>query len=123
MSGFDSFRLLSAFCLLDVWGRFARANFVGYVCKCGSVVDKPVDASLSHSYLEPLRPLFDYLHFSGFALLSFAVGPMLFQNFYVGYCLLRSGGIRWTLARAKAVAQGKEQQFLAHHGVHKECPP
>lgn len=86
-SGLDAYRLMCIFAVLDMLGRFSRAQFVGFAIVCDDAYNDELYESFDKSPLAFLTPFLRTVGgLGGLAALSWLAGPMLISQGYMVYC-------------------------------------
>lgn len=78
--GFDAYRVVAAMSLVDMFGRFTRATFVGYAIMCDDAINDLFTDSFANSPLAFITPVIDTLGLGGLAALAFIIGPVILQG-------------------------------------------
>jgi len=105
--GLDRMHIQVASSVLDMFGRFTRAIFVGYILSCtGDDIDRALTESIKSSWMSFMAPLFEALGFGGLTLLSFILGPILIEGGYMMFNVYQLRG-NFKMMRRKIEQEGE----------------
>lgn len=86
LTGLDSYRVMSIFSVLDMTGRFSRAQFAGYALYCDGGIDDAFTLSVKSSAFSFMTPEAKCLGLGGIAILGLLGGAVAVQGGYALCC-------------------------------------
>jgi len=102
MKGMDNYHMLSFLTCLDVFSKFTRAQFVGYMQHCHGPVDQPFQQAYKQH--GTLGWFMGHLGIAGLSALSFLLGPLAIQFGYM-FWLRRKFQVEFEEAQEKQAGQ------------------
>lgn len=108
-TGLGSHLAATGFAMLDLSGKFTRAMFVGHALHCSGDIDDTFANSFLNSPLKSIEPIIRSIGFGGLCLISFVIGPILFQGTFMFYNLCV---VRWYFRRARKERMGNVNKSM-----------
>lgn len=83
LKGLDHYHVMTIMAVVDLFGRFTRALFVGFACRCGTGINEPLVESWKTSPVAFTTPVVEFIGIEGLSMLSFVAGPLIVQGGYM----------------------------------------
>jgi len=109
LSGLDNYQVMVVLNILDIFSRFTRAQFVGYVFHCHDAINGPFVEIWENSDSRMFAPIMEFTGIHGLAVFSFLLGPIVVQ---FGYMLFLKNKLDTEMEDAKKAEPGKPMKIV-----------